>query len=103
MEFPSSQPTEFFDAPEQPDGNRILGSPEPNSPAQSEGLNRHESRSPTPPNELPFMRLLPPPTEQSYPTIIAPFADVNKTASRQGYNVVRRAPGRQKRQRWKSP
>lgn len=32
MEFPSSQPTEFFDAPEQPDRNRGLQSPEPNSP-----------------------------------------------------------------------
>ncbi len=36
------------------------------------------------------MQLLPPPADQFYPTINALLADVNKTASRQGYNVVRR-------------
>lgn len=90
MEFSSSQSTEYFDAPEQPDENRGFGSSASISPTRSEDANRLESVSPTPRNQLPFMRLLPPPTDQSYPTIDALLADVNKTSFRQGYHVVRR-------------
>ena len=35
------------------------------------------------------MRLLPPPTDKFYPTFNALIEDVNKTTSRQGYNVVK--------------
>lgn len=35
------------------------------------------------------MQLLPPPTDQFYPTLQALLVDANKTASRQGYNIVR--------------
>lgn len=49
------------------------------SPTRSEGLNRQEYVSPTPPNQPPFMWLLPTPV----------ISLVNKTISRQGYDVVR--------------
>ncbi len=56
----------------------------PLRPASSEG----ESEPPDLAEQVPTMRLLPPATEKSYVTVKALMDDVNKTASRQGYNVV---------------
>ena len=96
MDFSSSLEAEFFDAPEeiledksagQEDGS--VDSPHSDSmslfrPASSEG----ESEPPDLAEQVPTMRLLPPFTEKSYVTVKALMEDVNKTASRQGYNVV---------------
>lgn len=90
MEFPSSQLTEFFDAQEEPDNDRNgLQSPPLMSPNRSEGSNFRESCSPRAQDQLPFMQLFPPPTDQFYPTLRALLIDANKTAFRQGYNIVR--------------
>ena len=72
MEFPSSQPTEFFDAQEELDNDRDgLQSPPLMSPDRSEDSNFRESHSPPPQDQLPFMQLLLPPTDQFYPTLQA--------------------------------
>ncbi len=47
-----------------------------------------ELEPPDPVELVPTMRHLPPSTEKSYVTVKALMEDVNKTASRQGYNVV---------------
>lgn len=87
MEFSSSQSDEFFDAQEQPDDDR--GDSRSMSLNRSEGPNLREPHSPQPQDQLSFMQLLPPPTSQCYPTLQALLEDVNKTASRQGYHVVK--------------
>ncbi len=102
MEIPSSQPTEFFDALEiQPAGTPVgleeleLDQNQDMRQSDSESLYRHESsplRSPTlpPTDQLPHMQLLPPSTEKSYVSLSALIEDINKTAVRQGYNVVKK-------------
>ncbi len=96
MDFSSSQEAEFFDALEeiledesegQEDGS--IDSPHsdfmsPFRPASSEG----EWELPDPAEQVPTMRLLPPSTEKSYITMKTLMEDINKTASRKGYNVV---------------
>ncbi len=96
MDFSSSQEAEFFDAlkeiledkmAEQEDDS--IDSPHSHSmgpfrPASSKG----ESEPSNPVEQAPKMRLLPPSTKKSYVTMKAFMEDVNKTASRQGYNVV---------------
>ena len=96
MDFSSSQEAEFFDAPEeiledkkarQEDGS--IDSPHSDSmspfrPASSEG----ESEPPDPAEQVLTMRFFPPSTEKSYVTVKILMEDVNKTASRQCYNVV---------------
>lgn len=56
----------------------------PFRPASSEGV----LEPPNPAEQVPTMRLLPPSTEKSYVKVKVLMDDVNKTASRQGYNVV---------------
>ncbi len=96
MDFSSSQEAEFFDSPEeiledkraeQEDGS--IDSPHSDSmspfrPTSSEGESEPHDQA----EQVPTMRLLPPSTEKSYITVKALMEDVNKTASRQGYNVV---------------
>ncbi len=96
MDFSSSQEAEIFDAPEeilederarQEDG-RIdslhFDSISPFRQASSE----RESEPPDPAEQVPTIRLLPPLTKNSYVTLKTLMEDINKTASRQGYNVV---------------
>ncbi len=96
MDFSSSQEAEFFDASEeilederaeQEDGS--IDSPHSDSmslfrPTSSEG----ESKPPDPAEQVPTMQPLPSSTEKSYVTVKTLMEDVNKTASRNGYNVV---------------
>ncbi len=96
MDFSSSQEAECFDAPEeilederarQEDGSIDSSDFDSMSlfkPASSEG----ESEPPDPTEQVPTMQLLPPSTEKLYVTVKTLMENVNKTASRQGYNVV---------------
>lgn len=97
MDLLSSQPTEFFDAqerlpdaetPSRDDDHRAHLSPPP-SPIPVDDRSERTFGSPKLPERLPYMRLLPPPTDRFYPTFNALIEDVNKTTSRQGYNVVK--------------
>ncbi len=96
MDFSLSQKAEFFDAPEeiledekkgQEDGS--IDSPHSDSmslfrPVFSEGKSEPSNTA----EQVPTMRLLPTSTNKSYVTVKALMEDVNKTLSRQGYNVV---------------
>ncbi len=96
MDFSSSQEAEFFDAPEEiledekaRQADDSIDSPysdsmSPFRPASSEG----QSKAPDPAEQVSIMRLLPPSNEKSCVTVNALIEDVNKTASRQGYNIV---------------
>ncbi len=106
MEFPSSQPTEFFDAPESQPAEAPFGTresePDQNQDmrqSDSESLYRHKSSAPQSPNlpptgQLPHMQLLPPSTENSYVSLSALIEDIDKTAVRQGYNVIKKGGNR---------
>lgn len=97
MDLPSSQPTEFFDAqeqiPEEEMPNEDFGhhaqQPPPPSSTSTNPLSERSFGSPELPDQLPYKRLLPLPTNKHYPTFNALIEDVNKTTSRQGYNVVK--------------
>lgn len=109
MDFSSSQDTEFFYAPEEilegersGQGEGRIESPHsdtmsPFRPASSGG----ESEPPHPGEQVPTMRLLPPSTEKSYVAVKALIEEVNKTASRQGYNVMMKW-GNRKDKKWGS-
>ncbi len=96
MDFSSSQEAEFFDAPEeiledekerQEDGSHDSLHCDSMSlfrPTSSEG----ESEPPDLAEQVPTMQLFPPSTNKSYVTVKTLMDDVNKTASRQGYNFV---------------
>lgn len=96
MDLPSSQPSEIFDAQEQiPEevrnqdfGHHAQPSPPP-SPNFTNPLSERSLESPELADQLPYMRLLPPPTDKHYSTFNVLIEDVNKTTSRQGYNVVK--------------
>lgn len=64
------------------------------SQERNEKSSAGRSESPPPANPLPYMQLLPPPTDKLYPTINALIEDVNKTACRQGYIVVKNGGNR---------
>lgn len=90
MEFPSSQPTEFFDAPE----NKLAGpslQTEESDPDQNQDMRQSDSeslyhhgysplRSPTLLliNQLLHMQPLPPSNEKSYVSLSALIENVNK-------------------------
>lgn len=106
MEFPSSQPTEFFDAPESQSAGAPLRTEE-SDPDQNQDMRQSDSeslydhgssplRSPMLPpiDQLPHMQLPPPSTEKSYVSLSALIEDVNKTAVRQGYHVVKKRGNR---------
>ncbi len=88
---------EFFDTQEQISeeelrnldfGHDAQQTPPP-SPTSTNPLSERSLGSPGLADRLPYMRLLPPPTDKHYPTFNALIEDVNKTTSRQGYNVVK--------------
>lgn len=98
MDFFSSQNTEFFDALEEILEGRTSVHESDNSlslhsnfislfrPASSKG----ESELPYPPEQVLTMQLFSPSTKNSYATVKALIGNVNKIASRQGYNVVKK-------------
>ena len=97
MDLLSTQPTEFFDAQEkiseeelrnQDFGHNAQQTPPP-SPILTNPLSERSLGSPGLADRLLYMRLLPPPTDKHYPTFNALIEDVNKTTSRQEYNVVK--------------
>lgn len=98
----ASPPAEFFDAQEDIIDEEVFNredegsSQRPRSISQerNERLSAERSMPPQPANPLPSMQLLPPPTDKLYPTINALIEDVNKTASRQGYTVVKNGGNR---------
>lgn len=106
----ASPPAEFFDAQEDiVDESMFVREDERSSqrtrsisPERNEQSSAERSESPPPAdplphmpaNPLPYMQLLPPPTDKLYPTINALIEDVNKTASRQGYTVVKNGGNR---------
>ena len=100
----ASPPAEFFDAQEDIVDEGEFGDRGDEGSSQrsrsicqeqSEQLSAAERSLPAlPANLLPSMQLLPPPTDKLYPTIDALIEDVNKTASRQGYAVVKNGGNR---------
>lgn len=67
--------------------------------SDSESLYQHETFPPQSPDlpptgQLPHMQLLPSSTEKSYISLNALIEDVNKTAVRQEYNVVKKGGNR---------
>lgn len=80
VDLPSSQSTEFFDAQEQTPCNHPL-EPPPQSPTPTDPPSERSFGSPKMPDQLPYMGLLPPPTDKHYPTFNALTEDVNKTTS----------------------
>lgn len=80
VDLPSSQSTEFFDAQEQTPCNHPL-EPPPQSPTPTDPPSERSFGSPEMPDQLPYMGLLPPPTDKHYPTFNALTEDVNKTTS----------------------
>lgn len=98
----ASPPAEFFDAQEDVVDEESFGREDEHSSQRSRSISqeRNEQSSaerrdlPPPANSLSYMQLLPPPTDKLYPTINALIEDVNKTASRQGYTVVKNGGNR---------
>ncbi len=97
MDLLSNQPTEFFDAQKRLSDAKM---PHPNneyqvhlsfplSPIIIDDGSKHSFESPELPERLLYMWLLPPPIDKLYPTFNALIEDVNKTTSRQGYNIVK--------------
>ena len=98
----ASPPAEFFDAQEdivdegefsREDGGSLQRS-RSISQERNEQSPAERSVPPHAANSLPSMQLLPPPTDKLYPTINALIEDVNKSASRQGYIVVKNGGNR---------
>ncbi len=83
MEFPSSKPTEFFDAQEDVvdegrfgrEDERSLQRSHSSSQERNEQSLEERSESPPPANRLPYLQLLPLVTNKLYPTINALIAD----------------------------
>lgn len=98
----ASPPAEFFDAQEDIIDEGEFGCEDEGSSQRSrstyqeknERSSAERSLPSQPANLLPSMQLLPPPTDKLYPTIDALIEDVNKTASRQGYTVVKNGGNR---------
>lgn len=93
----ASPPAEFFDAQEDIVDEGEFGREQRSrsiSQERNEQSSAERSLPPQPANPLPSMQLLPPPTDKLYPTIDALIEDVNKTASRQGYTVVKNGGNR---------
>lgn len=90
----ASPPAEFFDAQEDIVDEGSSQRSRSISQERNEQSSAERSLPPQIANPLPSMQLLPPPTDKLYPTINALIEDVNKTASRQGYTVVKNGGNR---------
>ena len=98
----ASPPAEFFDAQEDIVNEESFGREDERSSQRFHSISQERneqssagrSEPPSPANPLPYMQLLPPPTDKLYPTINALIEDVNKTACRQGYIVVKNGGNR---------
>lgn len=90
----ASPPAEFFDAQEDIVDEGSSQRSRSISQERNEQSSAERSLPPQLANPLPSMQLLPPPTDKLYPTINALIEDVNKTASRQGYTVVKNGGNR---------
>lgn len=102
MDFFSSQETEFFDTPEeivedrgQEQDDINIDSPHSDSISPFRRVSSQgASETPDQVEQILIMQLFPPSSEKSYVTVKALMEDVNKTASRQGYNVVMKGRNR---------
>ncbi len=95
MDFSSSQEAEFFDSPEEILEEKARQEDSGIDTTHSDSMSlfrpassKEESEPPNPADQVPTMRLFPPSTENSHFPVKALMEDINKTASRQVYNIV---------------